>query len=117
MIVDRIEADPVLGDDLETIARRVDDAGADAVVAVEQGVEAAMLANQVEHLRFAQGSARADHFKAALRQQIVMGSRGVLEAGGGQQNFHGGSIGNGRSLRRQESGIYWQRQSGDKSRR
>ena len=82
--VDGIQADAVLGDDAQSRQSRVDDAGGDLVVAVEQPVNAPAGGDKFEHFGFAERPACADDFEAALGKNVVMLAGGVLETRGGK---------------------------------
>jgi hypothetical protein len=86
--VDGVQADAVLADDLQPRQGRVDDAGGDGVVAVEQAVEAAVGGDELQHLLLPERPAGADDLEAGVLQHVVVPAGGVLEAGGRQQDSH-----------------------------
>ena len=86
--INRVEADPVLGNYLETRPGRVDDPGRDPVIAIQQPVKRAVRADQREQRGLVKGAARPHDLVPAGSQQGLMRPRRILQAGGGEQDSH-----------------------------
>ena len=79
--VDLVEADAVLGDDLEARQGFIDHRAGDGVVAAEEGVE---IAGELEHAGLGERAALAHDFPALGFHQFVVGAGGVLITAGGE---------------------------------